>query len=68
MDDVLITNVEKRVGMEDPEVIGGLRVFDNTDPRNPKFVKNVETDGRGIVYDFDRKLAAVRTDATGGPF
>ena len=59
VDDVLITNVEERVGMEDPEVIGGLRVFDNSDPRNPKFVKNVEADGRGIhrpVYDFDRKL------------
>jgi len=57
--DVLITNSEIRPGAKDPKVKGGLRVFDNKDPRNPKFVKYAQVDGLGIhrpIYDAKRKL------------
>jgi hypothetical protein len=59
VDDVLITNVDKKPGVVDPEVKGGLKIYDNSNPRDPKFIKYVETDGNGIhrcVYDPDRKL------------
>lgn len=59
IDDVLITNSEKVTGYEDPESVGGLRVFDLRDPRNPRFLKYIKTDGAGIhrpIYDRERKL------------
>ncbi|MFQ5693040.1 MAG: LVIVD repeat-containing protein [Nitrospinota bacterium] len=58
-ENVLLTNVEKKPGADDPEVIPGLRIFDNTDPRKPRFVGYAETEGLGIhrpVYDPRRKL------------
>ncbi len=61
VENVFYTNMEKLpgAGMEDPELIGGLRIFDVEDPRNPKFVNYVEVEGRGIhrpIYDRARKL------------
>jgi len=59
-DEVLITNSEIRPSFkDDPEVVGGLRIFDNTDPIHPKFISYVEVDGFGIhrpIYDRKRKL------------
>ncbi|MBT3353067.1 MAG: hypothetical protein HOC91_15505 [Nitrospinaceae bacterium] len=59
-DEVLITNSEIRPDFkDDPEVVGGLRVFDNTDPVHPKFINYIEVDGFGIhrpIYDRKRKL------------
>jgi len=60
-DEVLLTNSELRPGMEesDPDVLGGLRIFDTADPFNPKFVRYVKVDGRGVhrpIYDPHRKL------------
>ena len=58
-DEVLITNSELVPGANDPENIPGLRIFDNRDPKNPKFVNYVETDGLGIhrpIYDRERRL------------
>ena len=60
-DQVLITNSELRPKLRSkyPDVIGGLRIFDNTDPFHPKFVNYVEVDGFGIhrpIYDRKRKL------------
>lgn len=68
IDDVLITNSETTLGVEDPEVFGGLRIFDNRDPKNPKFVKYVKTDGTGIhrpIYDPKRKLLYSSGDKDG---
>ena len=59
VDDVLVTNTEVRAGCADPAVKPGLRLWDNSDPRNPRFVKDVVTDMPGIhrpVYDPARKL------------
>ncbi|SFT47667.1 hypothetical protein [Mesorhizobium sp. YR577] len=59
VDDVLIMNVDKKPGADDPDVKGGLRLYDNSNPREPKFMKYVETEGNGIhrpVYDPHRKL------------
>jgi len=60
-DDILLTNSELRPEAKDkyPDVKGGLRVFDTTDPFNPKFIRYVEVDGLGIhrpIYDGKRKL------------
>ena len=59
-DEVLVTNSEIRPSFkDDPEVVGGLRIFDNTDPIHPKFVNYVEVDGFGIhrpIYDRKRQL------------
>lgn len=60
-DDIMITNSELRPGMKDkhPDVKGGLRVLDCSDPINPKLIRYAETDGRGIhrpIYDPRRKL------------
>tara|TARA_A100001037_G_scaffold306208_1_gene349907 strand:- start:28946 stop:30217 length:1272 start_codon:yes stop_codon:yes gene_type:complete len=59
-DEVLLTNSEIRPAFkDDPEVVGGLRIFDNTDPFHPKFVNYIETDGFGIhrpIYDKNRQL------------
>lgn len=60
-DEVLITNSELRPKLRSkyPDVIGGLRIFDNTDPFHPRFVNYVEVDGFGIhrpIYDRRRKL------------
>lgn len=60
-DEVLITNSELRPKLRSkyPDVIGGLRIFDNTDPFHPRFVNYVEVDGFGVhrpIYDRKRKL------------
>ena len=59
-DEVLLTNSEIRPSFkDDPEVVGGLRIFDNTDPFHPKFINYIETDGFGIhrpIYDKNRQL------------
>ena len=60
-EEVLITNSELRPNLRAkyPDVIGGLRIFDNRDPFHPKFVNYVEVDGFGIhrpIYDRKRKL------------
>ena len=60
-DDIMITNSELRPGMKEkhPEVKGGLRVLDTSDPINPKLIRYAETEGRGIhrpIYDPRRKL------------
>lgn len=57
-DEVLLTNSELRPNLRNqyPEAIGGLRILDNRDPVNPKFVRHIETDGLGIHRPiFDRK-------------
>ncbi len=59
VDDLLITNSEGVPGMEDPEFVGGLRLFDLRDPANPRFVNYVDTQSRGIhrpIYDRARNL------------
>ena len=59
IDDVLVCNVDKKPNIVDPDVKGGLKIYDNSNPRDPKFLKYVETDGNGIhrcVYDPVRKL------------
>ncbi|GAB4065251.1 hypothetical protein KHC28_02345 [Ancylobacter sonchi] len=59
VDDVLIMNVDKKPGVDDPDVKGGLVLYDISNPRDPKLIRHVETDGNGIhrpVYDFQRKL------------
>ncbi len=59
VDDVLIMNVEKKPDVDDPNVKGGLALYDISNPRDPRFMKYVETDGLGIhrpVYDPKRKL------------
>ena len=50
-DEVLLTNSEIRANMRDkyPDAIGGLRIFDTSDPFNPKFVRYVKVDGRGVA-------------------
>jgi len=60
-DEVLLTNSELRPSKraEFPDAVGGLRLFDNTDPFNPKFVKYVRTGGLGVhrpIYDRKRNL------------
>jgi hypothetical protein len=60
-DQVLLTNSELRPGVAEkyPDVQGGLRIFDTSDPFNPKFVRYVKVDGLGVhrpVYDPRRKL------------
>ena len=60
-DDIMITNSELRPNLREkyPELKGGMKVFDISDPINPKFLRYVETDGMGIhrpIYDRDRKL------------
>lgn len=60
-DEVLLTNSELRPKLRDqfPDAIGGLRIFDKSDPFNPKFVRYIPTDGFGIhrpIYDRKRKL------------
>ncbi len=58
-DEVLLTNSELRRNATDPDVKGGLRVFDIKDPVHPRFVKYVETGGQGIhrpVLDRRRNL------------
>lgn len=47
---------------------GGLHIFDNRDPKNPKFVKYVETGGLGVhrpIYDGERKLLYSSSDHEG---
>lgn len=60
-DEVLLTNSELRPKLrsEFPDAVPGLRIFDNTDPFNPKFVRYIRTDGFGIhrpIYDRKRNL------------
>ena len=60
-DDIMITNSELRPNLigKYPDLKGGLKVFDISDPINPKFLKYVQTDGVGVhrpIYDRDRKL------------
>ncbi|MGI9380753.1 MAG: LVIVD repeat-containing protein [Methyloligellaceae bacterium] len=60
-EEIMITNSELRPDLRDeyPDAVGGLRVFDMTDPVNPKFMRYAEADGYGIhrpVYDANRKL------------
>ena len=49
-DDIMITNSELRPNLREkyPELKGGMKVFDISDPVNPKFLRYVETDGMGI--------------------
>ncbi len=59
VEDALYTNSEKKPGVEDPEVIGGMRIFDLADPRRPRLAGQIEAEGRGVhrpVYDRERKL------------
>ncbi|HCI02839.1 MAG TPA: hypothetical protein DE276_06525, partial [Oceanospirillaceae bacterium] len=60
-DDIMITNSELRPNLREkyPELKGGMKVFDISDPINPKFLRYVETDGMGIhrpIYDRERQL------------
>ena len=60
-DDVLLTNSELRPSLREkyPDAIGGLRIFDNSDPINPKFVRYIPTGNRGVhrpIYDRKRQL------------
>ena len=60
-DDILLTNSEIRPNLRNqyPDTIGGLRIFDCSDPVNPKFMHYIKTDGFGIhrpIYDRKRKL------------
>ena len=58
-DEILLTNSEKRPDVTDPEVAGGLRIFDIKDPANPRFVRYIETGGLGVhrpIYDRKRNL------------
>lgn len=60
-DEVLLTNSELRPEFrkEFPDAIGGLRIFDKSNPLDPKFVRYVPTDGLGIhrpIYDAKRQL------------
>jgi hypothetical protein len=60
-DDVLLTNSEIRPNLRNkyPDAIGGLRIFDCSDPVNPKYMRHIKTDGFGIhrpIYDRKRKL------------
>ncbi|HBK79973.1 MAG TPA: hypothetical protein DDZ83_09935 [Nitrospinae bacterium] len=57
--DVLYTNSEKRPESDDPELIGGMRMFDLSDPADPRLINYIETEGRGIhrpVHDRKRDL------------
>ena len=57
--DVLYTNSEKRPESDDPELIGGMRMFDLSDPANPRLINYIETEGRGIhrpIHDRNRDL------------
>jgi len=60
-DDVLLTNSELRPALRSqyPDAVPGLRIFDNSDPFHPKFVRYVRTEGFGVhrpIYDRRRKL------------
>jgi hypothetical protein len=60
-DQVLLTNSELRPGLRNryPDAVGGLRIFDCSDPINPKFVRYIETGSFGVhrpIYDRKRKL------------
>ncbi|MCS0504753.1 LVIVD repeat-containing protein [Ancylobacter mangrovi] len=60
-DDVLLTNSELRPNLRGqyPGVVGGLRIFDCSDPINPKFVRYIETGDLGVhrpIYDRRRNL------------
>jgi len=60
-DEVLLTNSELRPKLRNqyPDAVGGLRILDNRDPVNPKFVRYIETDGIGVhrpIYDRKRNL------------
>jgi hypothetical protein len=72
VDDVLIINRDMGYaissGVDVPDSAGGLRLFDITDPVNPKFIKQVHTEGRGIhrpTYDRKRKLLYSSGDKDG---
>ena len=56
---VLITNSELRGDEPTDEVRGGLRIFDLSDPTEPRFVRYIDTDSKGIhrpVFDRKRNL------------
>jgi len=58
--DMLYTNCELRPGEEPPpDVIPGMKIFELSDPANPKQIGHVEADGRGIhrpIHDKERDL------------
>ena len=56
---VLITNSELRGDESTEDVRGGLRIFDISDPTDPKFVRYVDIESKGIhrpIYDRRRNL------------
>lgn len=56
---VLITNSELRGDEPTGEVRGGLRIFDISDPTDPKFVRYVDIESKGIhrpIFDRRRNL------------
>jgi hypothetical protein len=56
---VMIINSELRPGRSEAGIVGGLKVYDISDPVAPKFVRYVETDSVGIhrpIYDAKRNL------------
>lgn len=60
-DDILLTNSELRPALRKdyPDAIPGLRIFDTSDPFNPKYVRHIRTESFGIhrpIYDRKRKL------------
>ncbi len=59
VEDALYTNSEIVPSENDPEAIGGLRIFDLKNPQKPRFVNYLEAEGRGLhrpIYDKERKL------------
>ena len=57
--DVLYTNSEMRPESNDPELIGGMRMFDLANPATPRLINYIETEGRGIhrpIHDQRRDL------------
>ncbi|MBI3024514.1 MAG: hypothetical protein HYY66_02330, partial [Candidatus Tectomicrobia bacterium] len=48
VEDALYTNSEKVPGADDPEAVGGMRIFDLANPRKPRFVNYIEAEGRGV--------------------
>lgn len=47
LDDVMIVNAEQIRGWEGEGFLGGIRLFDASDPAKPKFIKNFPMYGRG---------------------
>lgn len=58
-DEVMITNSELRGDEPVNGVLGGLRIFDISNPTEPRFVRYVDTESKGIhrpIYDRRRNL------------